>query len=61
MSIYKDNGYDNRRDYLECLAAEYGVPMRLVLELASLLGPEEDFDGLVSEVEDLMQDMVDDQ
>lgn len=25
MSIYTENGYKNRRDYLECLAEDYGV------------------------------------
>jgi hypothetical protein len=53
MSIYEENGYCDRKDYLECLAAEYGVPLHKVWALAKFLGPEEDFDGLVSEVIDL--------
>jgi len=51
-NIYQDNGYENRRDYLEALAEDYGVPLELVLVAADMLGPNEDFDGLVSELED---------
>lgn len=53
MSIYEENGYDNREEYLEELAREYGVPPYKVRALAMLLGPEEDFDGLVSAVQDM--------
>lgn len=52
MSIYTDEGYKNRRDYLTSLAEDNGVPLVEVLALASLLGPSEDFDGLVTSVED---------
>jgi len=51
---YRDLGYDSREDYLECLAEEYGVDMEVVETLADLLGPNEDFDGLVT----MLQDMV---
>jgi len=50
--IYTEHGYEDRADYLRCLADENGVNYDIVVELASLLGPEEDFDGLVSSVED---------
>jgi hypothetical protein len=53
MNIYEENGYANRRDYLEELAAQYGVPLYKVWAVAKLLGPEEDFDGLVSSVQDM--------
>lgn len=53
MSIYTENGYKNRRDYLDTLAAENGVPEDQVYTLASVLGPDEDFDALVTAVEDL--------
>lgn len=56
MSIYVDNGYKNRKDYLTCLAEDYGVDYELVATLADLLGPTEDFDGLVVMIED-MEDM----
>jgi len=52
MDVYQRNGYKNRRDYLENLASNHAVPLKVVLELASVLGPEEDFDGLVTMTED---------
>lgn len=52
MSAYTDRGYENRRDYLESLALDYDVPRDTVFMLASFLGPNEDFDGLVSTIED---------
>ena len=58
MSIYTDNGYTNRRDYLNSLAEDYGIDLNTVLVLANMLGPSEDFDGLVTALED-MEDMDD--
>ena len=52
-NIYQKKGYKNRKDYLECLAADYGVPIATVYALASVLGEDEDFDGLISSLEDL--------
>lgn len=52
MSVYTDNGYQNRRDYLEQLAEEHDVPLDVVLSLAQVLGSNEDFDGLVTAIED---------
>jgi hypothetical protein len=52
MSIYTDNGFANRREYLMDLADEYGVEHKIVFALASVLGSSEDFDGLVCELED---------
>lgn len=54
MSIYTENGYENRRDYLKQLADENGVELSTVLAMADILGPNEDFDGLVTELEDLV-------
>lgn len=53
MSIYQEHGYENRRDYLESLAVEYEIDLQTVAMLAGLLGKSEDFDGLVSELEDI--------
>lgn len=53
MSIYTENGYANRKDYLDSLAAEYDVDKESVYMLASVLGKSEDFDGLVTELEDM--------
>ena len=52
MSVYTDAGYKNRRDFLEQLGDEYGADLQTVLEISSVLGPDEDFDGLVSALED---------
>jgi hypothetical protein len=51
-NVYQQNGYADRKEYLKSLAEDYGVDIRTVVELAKLLGPTEDFDGLVSMVED---------
>ena len=53
MSIYQENGYTSRKDYLQSLAEEYGVDYQSVACLAALLGSGEDWDGLVSAVEDV--------
>ncbi len=50
--IYKENGYKNRRDYLKCLAEDHGVDQTTVFAMAEILGPNEDFDGLVTHIED---------
>lgn len=52
MSIYTDNGYENRQDYHEQLALEHSVDIQTVLALSEVLGEEEDFDGLVTAVQD---------
>lgn len=53
MSIYRDNGYDNRESYLSSLAEDYGLSLENVVRpIADLLGPDEDFDRLVAMLED---------
>ena len=52
MNTYQAEGYDNRRAYLLSLADDIGVDIKTVLTLAELLGPSEDFDGLVTSLED---------
>lgn len=49
---YTELGYKNRREYLQSLSEEYGVHIGAVLALADILGAEEDFDGLIAELED---------
>lgn len=56
MSIYTDEGYKNRRDYLDSLADEYGIEPATVYSMASILGSSEDFDGLVTSVQDLAEE-----
>jgi hypothetical protein len=53
MSVYTDNGYKNRKDYLENLADEMGIDTDTVFMMASVLGASEDFDGLVTSLEDM--------
>ena len=53
MNIYEECGCENRQDYLESLADEYGVSIDQVQALAYLLGEAEDFDGLVIAVQDI--------
>lgn len=50
--IYQQNGYADRDDYLTCLAEDYEIPIEDVYSLANMLGANEDFDGLVSALED---------
>lgn len=52
MNIYQEKGFKDRDDYLEYLADEYEVEFEYVYELAEFLGPNEDFDGLVNELEE---------
>lgn len=52
-NIYQENGYADRDDYLTCLSEDYGVPIESVYSLAEMLGENEDFDGLVSALEDI--------
>jgi len=52
MTIYQEHGFETRRAYLEDLAETMGVDFRTVAIMADLLGPDEDFDGLVTSLED---------
>ena len=52
-NIYLENGYADRDDYLTCLSEDYGVSIEDVYSLAEMLGENEDFDGLVSALEDI--------
>ncbi len=57
MSIYTDEGYKNRNEYLESLAEEYGISIENVRMAADMLGPDEDFDGLITTLEDMSMDI----
>lgn len=50
---YKEKGYENKKDYLESLSDEYCIPLYVIEALSDILGPSEDFDGLINELEDL--------
>lgn len=51
--LYLKAGFASRDDYLESLADTYGVEVLKVHMMADALGEYEDFDGLISELEDL--------
>jgi hypothetical protein len=52
LDRYRDEGADSRYDYLINLADYNDIPREAVLTMADVLGPDEDFDGLVSMAED---------
>lgn len=51
-NVYEMNGYADRQEYLDDLADNFGVARSTVYALADLLGEMEDFDGLVTSLED---------
>jgi len=53
--IYTENGFTDRAEYLEFLADEYGIESRMVWRCANALGPNEDFDGLVTALDDFVR------
>lgn len=52
MSIYTSKGYESREDYLASLACDLDLDPETVYMAADMLGPNEDFDGLVTSLED---------
>ena len=52
ITIYMQHGFADREAYLKSLAVEYEVDETSVFSLAELLGPNEDFDGLLTDLED---------
>ena len=49
-SVYQAHGFADRAEYLASLAEDYGA--ELVEALTSVLPETEDFDGLITELED---------
>ena len=50
--VYTSNGYKNRDDYLNNLADDRGIDRMAIDMIADVLGESEDFDGLVSALDD---------
>ena len=50
LSRYEEEGCRNRAEYLDMLREDYGA--EIVDALTSVLPPSEDFDGLITELED---------
>jgi len=48
MSVYQENGYESRDDYLKCMSEDYERSLFDVYELSEVLGQDEDFDMLVT-------------
>ena len=51
-NIYIRNGYKNRSDYFNNLAERFNIDINSVWALSDMLGSDEDFDGLVSSLDD---------
>ena len=48
---YTAHGYESRWDYLDSMAVNFGIDRATVYMIADVLGPTEDFDGLVTSLE----------
>lgn len=61
MSIYTDNGYNSRKEYLSALASKYCIDITIIRTMAAILGSNEDFDGLITSIQDFLdrEDMRD--
>lgn len=51
-TIYEENGFKDRAAYLKSLVDNCYYPADMVYALADTLGPSEDFDALVTTLED---------
>ena len=52
LARYEEEGNFDRFCYIKDLAENHGADLPAVIEIADLLGPDEDFDGLVTTIED---------
>ncbi len=52
-SKYLDQGYLGRIDYFQCLADDHGISFRTVANMAKMLGPDQEFTGLVQALKDI--------
>ena len=52
MTVYEENGFTSRKEYLQSLAEDYDMDYEDVEMLAATLGETEDFDGLLTALED---------
>ena len=50
---YEEHGCSSREEYLQMLALDKGVDEEIVEALGGALGEEEDFDGLLSFLDDM--------
>jgi hypothetical protein len=52
LDRYQEDGFECRADYLRDLAEQHDLRLEDIAEHVDLLGPDEDFDGLVIFLED---------
>lgn len=55
--FYTSRGYEDREHYLNSIAEEYGVSECFVHNMAQILGPSEDFTGLVAVLDNHAQNL----
>ncbi len=53
LTINEQNGYRSREDYLDALREDYGEAVDILI---SVLPASEDFDGLITALEDMADD-----
>ena len=56
MSIYKDEGYENRKDYLNHLADDFGIERDIVYGIASMPVSYTHLTRLVTALEDYAEE-----
>jgi hypothetical protein len=52
MNIYQEFGFSDRNEYLSDIAEQNNLSMYEVCAISEMLGEREDFDGLVTTLED---------
>ena len=52
LDRYREEGAESRYEYLVDLAEYNGIPLDMIFTMMDVLGPNEDFDGLLSMIED---------
>jgi len=53
MNVYEERGFTSRHDYLKSLAEDFGLPFSTVSDMAETIGEREDFDALITFLNDL--------
>jgi hypothetical protein len=56
-SIYQKHGHDTRKDYLRQISRVYEVDEHYVFHVSHRLGEQEDFDGLITHIEDNLEEL----
>jgi len=57
IDVYAEHGYKSREHYLDTLAEDLGLDVDVVYMTADLYGLSEDFDGLVTTLQDYAEGM----